>query len=213
MSSLGSLSRSTRVDTLYPPCMVPSSSMARSRGNRSWVSAPVANAESQVALTYAASSTPGGTRCTRSSCRRSELAEPAFRSSMARLAWLASNGFGATPNPLPMAARSATWASYSSKKPLDDKDRVVVDEAANPRRAWRRPAFAMREDSMMVAMAVLQCYVLWMRRRQRVVEMRDPVGWFGLLIRVLVVQHKAPSKNENKCVFCCDCRRRRCQYF
>jgi len=74
MSEEGSSSSVTSVPTLYPPCMVPRSWIASSRETMEDVSAPVAMAERKAALTYAASSTPGGTRWDRISMRRSPSA-------------------------------------------------------------------------------------------------------------------------------------------
>ena len=95
--------------------MVPSSSTAFSGDIRGEVASPLATAARKPALTYAASSTPGGTRLTNKSVRNSSSPAGGFFSSSTSAAiWEASKGLGT----IPWAARSATCLRYSSSTTL-----------------------------------------------------------------------------------------------
>ena len=95
---------------LYPPCMVPRMSTAFRLDTRGEETVPSSTAVSQLALTYAASSTPGGTRFSNKSISAASSPFGGFSSCSTREATcFASKGLGAMFS----AARSATCASYS----------------------------------------------------------------------------------------------------
>ncbi len=99
---------SINVCTLYPPCMVPNSFTAFFASIRGLFVLPLTMAVRKSALTYAASSTPGGTRCVKRFSRKSSSPLGGFSSSFTRSEHCAAlMGFGTTP----MAARSATCFS------------------------------------------------------------------------------------------------------
>ena len=95
---------------LYPPCMVPRISTAFRLDTKGEVAVPSSTAASQLALTYAASSTPGGTRFSNRSISAASSPLGGFSScSTSEATCFASKGLGAMFS----AARSATCASYS----------------------------------------------------------------------------------------------------
>jgi len=95
---------------LYPPCMVPRISTAFRLDTKGEVAVPSSTAVSQLALTYAASSTPGGTRFSNRSISAASSPLGGFSScSTSEATCFASKGLGAMFS----AARSATCASYS----------------------------------------------------------------------------------------------------
>mmetsp|Transcript_29766 Transcript_29766/g.65015 ORF Transcript_29766/g.65015 Transcript_29766/m.65015 type:complete len:201 (-) Transcript_29766:24-626(-) len=112
-ASLGSSRASIRGWMLYPPCMVPRSLIASSGVKRGDLVVPLATAAKKPALTYAASSTPGGTRVDSSSLMKSSSpAGGASASCTSSATCFASSGFGTIPS----ALRSSTCLLYDSAK-------------------------------------------------------------------------------------------------
>ena len=104
-ASSGSSRRSTSVEMLYPPCMVPSSSVACLAETTGEVAVPLAMALRKPALTYADSSTPGGTRWLSSSRSSADSSAGGSSSSLTSAEVRAgSSGLGT----MPMALRSST---------------------------------------------------------------------------------------------------------
>ena len=140
-ASSGASRAATRGSMLYPPCIVPRIATALFASTSGDATSPVTIAASQLALTYAASSTPGGTRFSNRSIRTASSPAGGDSScSQSAATCFASRGLGAMPD----AARSATCASYSVRNV--DAARVASADAQAGRREEGASARAARAE-------------------------------------------------------------------